>query len=83
MKCLRGFHVYASLCNSLFVRKEISRHLRIFTEVEKMRKLEISCYAYVAEVQFETCLRFLGFAFVLDSPDSSKAKVELISGEER
>ena len=44
-----------------------------------MRKLEISCYAYVAEVQFETCLRFLGFciAFVLE------AKGGLISGEER
>ena len=32
-----------------------------------------------AEVTFNTCLRFLGFAFVLDSPDSSNAKGEFIS----
>ena len=31
-------------------------------------------------MQFETCVRFLGFAFVLDS---SKAKGELISGGDR
>ena len=28
----------------------------------------------VAEVKFETCLRFLDFGLVLDVPDSSKAK---------
>ena len=45
-------------------------------------KRETSGYEAVAEVQFETCLRFLGFAFVLYSPDLSKAKGELISGEQ-
>ena len=32
-----------------------------------------------AEETFNTRLRFLGFAFVLDSPDSSNAKGEFIS----
>ena len=34
----------------------------------------------VAEVKFETCLRFLDFALVLDAPDSSKAKGKSILG---
>ena len=34
----------------------------------------------VAEVKFETCLRFLDFALVLDVPDSSKAKGKSILG---
>ena len=37
----------------------------------------------VAEVTFKTCLRFLGFALLLDFPDSSKAKGKSILGLKR
>ena len=37
----------------------------------------------VAEVKFETCLRFVDFALALDVPDSSNAKGKSILGLKR